>query len=64
MEDKVNPYDVDNDGLEFANQTGELKNTLRKKDDGEQFNGIVGAKRRMSEDSDAVYGVDKEIYNF
>lgn len=28
------------------------------------FDGVIGAKRRLSEDSDAAYGVDKEIYNF
>ena len=70
MEDNVNPYNVDNDGLEFAaNQTGELRQALRAKNEANddasaQFKGIVGSKRRMSEDSDAVYGVDKEIYNF
>ena len=28
------------------------------------FDGVIGAKRRLSEDSDVVYGVSKEIYNF
>ena len=73
MDDNVNPYNVDNDGLEFAaNQTGELRTALRAKnstskgedDASANFNGIVGSKRRMSEDSDAVYGVSREIYNF
>ena len=72
MDDNTNPYNVDNDGLEFAaNQTGELrsaalkaKNEAAKDDASAQFKGIVGSKRRMSEDSDAVYGVNKEIYNF
>ena len=27
-------------------------------------NGELGVKRRPSEDSDAVYGISKEIYNF
>ena len=31
---------------------------------GEGFDGVVGAKRRPSEDSDAAYGVSKELYNF
>ena len=36
MGDNINPYDVDNDGLQFANNTGELKSSLRMKEDSDE----------------------------
>ena len=39
MDDNVNPYDVEKDGLQFTNNTGELKTSLRMKDDAKDSEG-------------------------
>ena len=67
MDDNANPYEIGDRGLDFANKGADGQmHALRMKGDQSDgaFDGVVGAKRRLSEDSDAVYGVDKEIYNF
>ena len=60
------------DHLEFENANleddyGQMK-TLRLKGDqvgpSDRFDGVVGQRRSMDEDSDVRYGIDKEIYNF
>ena len=66
QDDGANPYNMDGDDLAFENEkgaTGELR-TLRIKGPSEAFDGIVGSRRRPSEDSDAAYGIPKENYNF
>ena len=60
--DNANPYDMDNDQFVFE-QMGDQMHSLRLKEQS-PFNGVIDPQRRMSQDSDAVYGISKEIYNF
>ena len=39
MDDKINPYDVEKDDLQFANNTDEFKTSLRVKDDAKDGEG-------------------------
>ena len=64
----------DNFGLKFANQENNSLRTLqfKKSRDGvrkdeDKLAGVddgLGIKRQPSQDSDAIYGISKEIYNF